>query len=595
MDRFFEAVPRPHRHETTTVLTRLLFMLTLILLAVAPALAQHRYFYFKEARPLKLDTTRVAVRLHKAVKPQALTKTLGQRGMPNTQMSAWPAAGWSLITLPAQQRPIQPLQAVATVVNTGQTEYVSPVFVGQDGGPLLVTPDILVRFVPTVAPEQATQLLAGLGEIRERNFGGMSGAFRVHHTGRNGFETLEAANRLAQRPEVLWAEPDMIFTGRGDFIPNDTFFSSCWGLHNTGQTGGTADQDMDAPEAWDYTTGSSSIVVVVIDTGVQQDHPDINQRAGLDFTTDGGNGGPVNTFDNHGTAVAGCVSAKINNALGVVGIAPDCLSASARAFISTNAQGSWTSQASWTVNALNWAQTIGARVTNNSNIYGFQSSSIADRYTQTRDAGIVHFACAGNNGSGTLSYPSSLPSVNAVAALNHFGNRASFSQFGVGLDFSAPGASIATTDRTGSVGYVSGDYVSVNGTSFASPYTAGVAALLLSLDSQLTAILVEQIMQATCVDKGAAGYDTDFGWGFVNAFQAVRRIAIFVDKNNNGAEDGSAARPFNTLAEAISAAQSGFMVNIYVRANDYAENPVTNKTIRIRNWTDTGTVRVGTP
>src|SRR5262249_17250609 len=153
------------------------------------------------------------------------------------------------------------------------------------------------------------------------------GAYRVRHNGRNGFATLEAANRLAQRPEVLWAEPDMVFTGKGDLLPNDPLFNQCWGLHNTGQSGGTADEDMDAREAWDYTIGSSSIVVVVIDVGVQQNHPDINQRAGMDFTSDGGDGGPVNSFDNHGTAVAGCITAKINNALGVVGIAPGCLSA----------------------------------------------------------------------------------------------------------------------------------------------------------------------------------------------------------------------------------------------------------------------------
>ena len=139
------------------------------------------------------------------------------------------------------------------------------------------------------------------------------------------------ANELATHPLVIFAEPNMVFTGIGGFIPNDPGFPNCWGIHNTGQFGGTPDMDMDGPEAWDLTTGDASTRVVVIDTGVQQDHPDIHQRSGADVTSDGpGDGGPVNDCDNHGTAVAGCVSAIINNDLGTVGIAPDCQSASVR-------------------------------------------------------------------------------------------------------------------------------------------------------------------------------------------------------------------------------------------------------------------------
>ena len=212
----------------------------------------------------------------------------------------------------------------------------------------------------------------------------------------------------------------------------------------------------------------------------------------------------------------------INNSLGTVGIAPGCRSASARTFISSLAcDGSWSSSSSWTVNSLAWAQSIGARVSNNSNIYGFQSSAIAQKYASTRAAGIVHFACAGNSSSSTIAYPASLPDVNAVAALDRNGNLASFSNFGTGLDFSAPGAAIYTTDRTGSAGWVSDDYVTADGTSFASPYAAGVAALILSVNPSLNATNVEQIMQQSSVDRGAAGYDTTYGWGFVNAYNAV--------------------------------------------------------------------------
>ena len=315
----------------------------------------------------------------------------------------------------------------------------------------------------------------------------------------------------------------MIFTGHSELIPNDPGFSNLWGIQNTGQLGGTAGMDMKGTQAWDITTGSSSIIVVIIDVGVQPDHPDIHQIPGTNFTSDASfNGGPVNACDNHGTAVAGCVSAIINNSLGTVGIAPGCSSASARVFISSSAcNGSWTSQSSWTVNALAWAHNIGARISNNSNYYGFQSSAIAQEYSSTRGVGMVHFASAGNNASSTITYPASLPDVNAVAALNESGSLASFSNYGTGLAFSAPGQDIYTTDRTGTNGWVSGDYVWANGTSFASPYAAGVAALVLSVDPSLNATNVEQLMHQSCVDLGAPGYDTTYGWGFVNAYNAV--------------------------------------------------------------------------
>ena len=84
--------------------------------------------------------------------------------------------------------------------------------------------------------------------------------------------------------------------------------------------------------------------------------------------------------------------------------------------MSINSSGNWNSQASWTVDALTWAASIGARVTNNSNGYGFTSSAIEAAYATTRNSGMVHFASAMNNASPTLGYPSSLPTVNAVAA-----------------------------------------------------------------------------------------------------------------------------------------------------------------------------------
>ncbi|RPJ42820.1 MAG: hypothetical protein EHM19_09840, partial [Candidatus Latescibacterota bacterium] len=178
-------------------------------------------------------------------------------------------------------------------------------------------------------------------------------------------------------------------------------------------------------------------------------------------------------------------------------------------------------QVSWTVEALDWAEGQGARVTNNSNSYGSPSNALNDKYASTRGGGMVHFASAGNDGVEGLGYPSSLPTVLSIGALTPDGTKASFSNWGAGLAFAAPGTDVYTTDRTGSLGYGAGDYVFVQGTSFSSPYSAGVAALLLSRRPDLPSPAAEDILKYTCVDLGASGFDNTFGWGFVNAEAAL--------------------------------------------------------------------------
>lgn len=494
---------------------------------ITSAQPQFRHRFFKEKQVLKVDTQRIAILQRDGMNDDVVSAEFTKRGLSSDDKEQLPIQGWRVARIAGKARQASGVAELVHEMSAGKAfAFVSPVFIGADGGPIIVTPDLLVGFNDGVTPEQAEAALkeSGAGTIRDRNWANMKGVFRLRSALATGIEVLNVADALADLPEVRFAEPDMIFTGRGGLIPNDTSFSTLWGVHNTGQSGGVANMDMDGPEAWDMTTGSSSIVVAVLDTGVQPDHPDINQIPGTNTTTDASvTGAPVNTCDNHGTPVAGCISATINNSLGVAGIAPGCRIASARTFISGTAtcNGSWTSFASWTVESLAWAQRIGARVSNNSNGYGFQSAAIAAKYAETRAAGMVHFASAGNNGTTTIGYPASLPDVNAIAALNRTGVLASFSDRGIGLDFSAPGESILSPDRTGSSGYVIGDYATMNGTSFASPYAAGVAALVLSVKPSSTAAQVEQILAQSCKDLGATGYDTTFGWGFVNARAAV--------------------------------------------------------------------------
>jgi len=495
-------------------------------------------YHSKQFIPLRLDPAHVVVK----APASAVAPAIAALGI-NPALAAQhdlPGEFW-MITTPAGTVAESQIRALvsALAAQAGIT-YVSPVFFDDLGGPMFPTPAIITGFVPATDREALAhaEKLTAWGAPEWESFPDMDLAKLDL---RDGFSVIALANRLSRCPGVLFAEPDMTFTGAAALIPNDQGFFALWGLHNTGQQGGDPAADMNGPEAWDITTGSSTIRCQIIDSGIDLGHADLNLGGPhADFTGQGGDGRAFNACDNHGTAVAGCISARMNNGIGVVGIAPSCRSQSARCFIaSLTCNGSWTSNSSWTIAALNQAQSSGCRVTNNSNIYGFTSAGIESAYAATKAAGLVHFAAAGNSGTGSIAYPAGIPVVNSVAAMDRFNRRTTFSQFGPGLDFAAPGLDVWTTDRTGSAGYTADDYVLAYGTSFASPYAAGVACLILSLNSTLSASEVEHIMQATCKPLGAPGYDTDFGWGFVDAAAAVRAAlpACDPDLNNDGNAD----------------------------------------------------------
>lgn len=484
------------------------------------------YVYLGEVRPLELDATRVAVWFDEAIAPVDQPAVLTRSGVAVTALSERMANGAILATVSTGAKSAGEVRDLADRISgiDGIT-FTSPVFTGDRGTFITPTRELLLGVKPEFQKD-ATSIVDELiqdAQIITADFGGMPGAVRLGGTWTNGFDVLADANRAALDPRVVWAEPNMVFSGGSNLTPNDPGFPNCWGHLNTGQFGGTPDRDMDSDQAWDISTGDAGIKVLVIDVGVEQDHPDINQEPGEDFTSEFGDfGGPVNNCDNHGTPVAGCVSAIINNSIGTVGTAPSCKVLSARSFISSlSCNGSWSGDAAGTVDALNWGVTRGARVSNNSNYYGFTSSAIAAAYTSAYGNGMVHFASAGNENSSNVTYPASLPNVNAIGAIQQNGVRASFSNFGPEIFVVAPGSTVYSTDRSGPLGYDASEYAFVAGTSFASPYTAGVAALIISDGPGLTSGEVEARLSCTADDLGTPGRDDTYGNGLVNAYRAL--------------------------------------------------------------------------
>ena len=353
---------------------------------------------------------------------------------------------------------------------------------------------------------------------------------------------LEMANKFYEDGPFAPCQPCFISEDETTAAPNDPLFSAQWALKNTGQNQGTAGIDINYLPAREVTQGSSDIIVAVLDHGTQLDHPDLNVSS-KSYDTETGRS-PSQIWGNHGTACSGIISAKTNNNLGVAGIAPNCPVMS----ISNQLMG--TSDAPQKrADGFNWAWRNGASVISNSWRSSTFSELLEDAIQSAMTNGRNGLGCvvtfsAGNYDSNTVGYPArSLPDIIVVGALSLSGKRKSSttidnegwwgSDYGTQLDIMAPGVLIYTTDRTGSVGYVSGDYMpNFNGTSSACPHVAGVAALILSVNPNLTQKEVATIIEKTARKVGGYSYSTvsgrpngtwhtEVGYGLIDAYAAV--------------------------------------------------------------------------
>ena len=284
---------------------------------------------------------------------------------------------------------------------------------------------------------------------------------------------------------------------QGVYVPNDDKYDSQWHLPK-----------IQAPSGWDLSLGSSSVPIAIIDSGVDPDHPELSGKLMqgkniLDGSTD--------THDvlGHGTAVAGSAAAISDNDQGVAGVAWNnpimplvVLSSDNWAYYSDIAS------------AITYAADNGAKVMNISIAGSSSSWTLQNAVDYAWGKGAVIIAAAANESTSTPYYPAACDNVVAVAATDSNDNLASFSNYGDWIDLSAPGTSIVTTNN-------GGGYGSWYGTSFSSPITAGVAALMFSENPGLTNTDLVSLLNSSTDDLGASGFDSTYGHGRVNAYQAV--------------------------------------------------------------------------
>ncbi len=326
-------------------------------------------------------------------------------------------------------------------------------------------------------------------------------------------QEIQAIRDLQSNPLVKYAEPNYIIRACAEpslspAVPNDTYWSKQWNMRK-----------IEAPTAWSVVTGTPQIVVGIIDSGIDDLHPEFQGRIlpGYDYVNHDND--PYDDFW-HGTHVAGILAAMGNNGIGVAGVA---WGVRIRAYkvLDETGEGSYFNLAS----AIYGAIDDGVRVLNISLGGNEDSDIVREAVRKAHDAGILLVAAVGNDDRRGVYYPAAFPEVLAVAATGADDDRAPYSDYGDEVDLAAPGG-----DGTPIISTVpNGLYSGAVGTSMATPHVSGAAALLMSLRPDLTNDEVADILKETCDKVGLYVYDSNgwnqyLGYGRINLSRALRRL-----------------------------------------------------------------------
>ncbi|MBC7462070.1 MAG: peptidase S8 [Thermoleophilia bacterium] len=369
-------------------------------------------------------------------------------------------------------------------------------------------PRLIVGFRPTTTTASQASTLAAAGLTARSSRDAVKGGIAQLHTAivpvTRG--TLAATRaKLLARPDVQYVEVDHVAhaydlateaaTGvTAQWHPNDTFLTAQWGLAAIG-----------AESAWELARGTG-VTIAVVDTGVGYVHPDLKSRVdlGRDFVD---NDDDPMDVQGHGTHVAGTAAGTADDAFGVAGVAPNSRILAVRV-LDKDGAGNYSTVASGIV----YAADKGAKVINLSLGGPDPSTALEEAINYATTRGAIVTCASGNEGTKTMGYPASYEGCTSVGATDDSDTRAPFSNVGPGLDLTAPGVQILSST-------IGGGHEAWDGTSMATPFVSGTAALLYG--QGLTRRDVLAAMTSTAHDLGPAGYDTSFGAGRIDAAAAV--------------------------------------------------------------------------
>ena len=334
---------------------------------------------------------------------------------------------------------------------------------------------------------------------------------------RPGFNVDEAVRKLRGDPDIEYTEPNYkvkVFAT----TPNDAYFDQQWGLIT-----------IMADRVWDVERGDTvnTVVVAVIDTGVDTDHADLVGNLilpGQDVVN--GDSVPDDGYG-HGTHVAGIIAAVTDNAIGVAGVSWHAKILPVKVLDDDSGSGDNFQVAE----GIEWAVDNGARVLNLSLGGPDYSSLLQTAVDYARGKNCVVIAAAGNDGVSQSNYPAACNGAIAVGATDELDNRASFSNYGTWITVVAPGVNIVSTYPNHAHTLYPGtfNYAVLQGTSMAAPFVSGVAALIIARNPAITGPQIESRIIRGVDDIGTIGKDYLFGYGRINAMKAVGDFLSVVD------------------------------------------------------------------
>lgn len=413
-------------------------------------------------------------------------------------------------------------------------------------------------------------------------------------------DAFTATEQLSNLPEVQYAEPWFIYSVNSNptFTPNDPQYSLQYGLTR-----------MRVNDAWDITQGDTSVVIGIVDSGVETGHSDLSANIwmnpgesgtdglGRDKRTNGvdddGNGyvddwqgwdfgggdynnvvpdnnpNPTGANNNHGTATAGVASASTNNGIGVAGTGFKCrlLPVKTAADNDTRAPGGLGYIIAG-YEGIVYAGLMGAKVINCSWGGSGGSQVEQDLINAVTQQGSLVVAAAGNDNSSGAFYPSGYANVLSVASTGTTDVRSSFSNYGGTVDVAAPGENIRTT-------LYPNTYASEYGTSFSSPFTAGVCALVKSANPSFTPLQLGERVRVTAdnINSINPSYADQLGKGRVNAYRALTENPPSVRGSNIVVQDSSGGNNNGNP-------EPGETIDVYVTFTNYLA-PTTNGTVTL--------------
>ena len=327
----------------------------------------------------------------------------------------------------------------------------------------------------------------------------------------NSGDIASTFNHVLNCAGVLYVEPNFLLQA-ADTIPNDPDWSLQYGLVN-----------IRAPQGWDLSRGSSSVTIAIVDTGVDLNHLDLVGKlvAGYDFVNNDANPQDDN---GHGTHVAGIAAASTNNALGVAGVSWGARIMPVKVLNATGG-GTYANTATGVI----WAVDHGAQVINLSLGGTGEATVLEDAINYAHSKGAVVVAAAGNTGINFVLYPARYPNVIAVARTDS-SNNWDGSNYGPEVDLAAPGNSIYST--------AIGGYDYKSGSSMATGFVSGLAAILKGISSDTSPDTIESQMESTALDIEFAGWDEYTGAGLIQMDAAIKQA---LQVTNQPEETGSSS------------------------------------------------------